>query len=125
MARTNLVDVRATLAGQSITFSDEDLNRYIAVATAFVDAELADGGHGAALLQEIEKYLTAHFAVLRDVIAGVSSQTEDDASVTYTVGQVNSTELLQSTHFGQVATTLDVSGSLLRSGRPKSSLQVL
>lgn len=60
-----------------------------------------------------------------DVKAGISSERADDSSVTYTVGQVTNADFFQGTHFGQVAVSLDVSGTLGNAGRPKATLQVL
>lgn len=125
MARTTLADVRATLSGQGLTIDDVDLFRYVTAASSLVDEALADAGLGSALLKEIEKYLASHLAALRDVKAGISSERADDASITYTVGQVTNTDFLQSTHFGQVAISLDVSGTLANAGRPKAAFQVL
>ena len=125
MARTTLADVQALLAPQNITIDDPDLTSILTMASGFVDEQLADVGLGDALLIEIEKYLAAHFTALREVKAGISSERADDASVTYTVGQVTNTDFLQSTHFGQVAISLDVSGTLSNAGRPKAALCVL
>ncbi|MGI9504916.1 MAG: DUF4054 domain-containing protein [Geminicoccaceae bacterium] len=125
MARTTLADVQALLAPQNITIDDPNLTSILNTASGFVDEQLADVGLGDALLTEIEKYLAAHFTALREVKAGISSERADDASVTYTVGQVTNTDFLQSTHFGQVAIALDVSGTLGNAGRPKAAFCVL
>lgn len=125
MARTTLANVRALLSGQEIDIDDVDLFSFISTANTYVTDNLSDSGLTAALLIEIEKYLAAHFASLRDVSAGVSSQRSDDQSITYTVGQVTNTDFLQSTHFGQVAVSLDVSGTLANAGRAKAVLEVL
>lgn len=125
MARTTLADVRALLAPQNITIDDPDLTSLLATASGYVDEQLADAGLGDALLTEIEKYLAAHFTALREVKAGISSERADDASVTYTVGQVTNTDFLQATHFGQVAITLDVSGTLSNAGRASVAFCVL
>ena len=125
MARTTLLSVRALLAPQNITIDDDDLTSLLATASSFVDEQLANAGLGDALLIEIEKYLAAHFTALREVKAGISSERADDASVTYTVGQVTNTDFLQSTHFGQVAIALDISGTLGNTGRPQATFCVL
>ena len=127
MARATLAEVRALLVSQKVEgdIDDVDLFRFVTTANNFVDAQLLDIGLADALLTEIEKYLAAHFAALRDVIAGVSSQRSDDASVTYTVGQVTRTEFLQSTHFGQVAIALDTTGTLKNAGGAKPQLIAL
>ena len=127
MARATLAEVRALLVSQEVEggIDDVDLNRFLTTANTYVDAELLNHGLADVLLTEIEKYLAAHFATLRDIVAGVSSQRADDASVTYTVGQVTRTEFLQSTHFGQVAIALDTSGTLRTAGGPKPQLIAL
>lgn len=124
-ARTTLAAVRALISPQGITIDDIDLGAIIATASTYVDNQLADVGLADALLIEIEKYLAAHFAALRSIDAGISSQSEDDASVTYTVGQVQSTDALRATHFGQVAITLDTTGTLAAVGNQAPSFQVL
>ena len=127
MARATLAEVRALLVSQEVEddIDDIDLGRFLTTANTYVDAELLNLGLADVLLTEIEKYLAAHFASLRDIVAGVSSQRSDDASVTYTVGQVTRTEFLQSTHFGQVAIALDTTGTLRNAGGPKPQLIAL
>ena len=125
MARTTLAAVRALIRPQGIEIDDIDLGAIIATASTYIDTQLADVGHADVLLIEIEKYLAAHFAVLRGIEAGVSSQREDDASVTYTVGQVQATEALRATHFGQVALTLDTTGTLASVGYQPPAFEVL
>lgn len=125
MPRTTPAEVRALLTGQDIEIDGVDIGRFITTANLFVTEQLGEAGLADALLTEIEKYLAAHFVSLREVIAGISSQRSDDASVTYTVGQVTSTEFLQSTHFGQVAIALDISGSLANAGKTNPALIAL
>ncbi len=125
MARTTPAAVRALIRPQGIEIDDVDLGAIIATASTYVDNQLVDVGLDSALLIEIEKYLAAHFATLRSIAAGISSEREDDASVTYTVGQVQSTDALRATHFGQAAIALDVSGTLRSIGSQSPAFEVL
>jgi hypothetical protein len=124
MARTTIAAVRALLASQNVNRDDVDLASFIATAGLMVDGHLLGRGISELLLAEIEKYLAAHVTVLAGITAGVSSQSADDASITYTAGQLNTAQL-ENSHFGQVAITLDVSGTLARTGRQRASFQVL
>ncbi|MGI9502902.1 MAG: hypothetical protein ACR2RE_07595 [Geminicoccaceae bacterium] len=116
MARATLAEVRALLAPQGITIDDPDLTALLTTASTLVDTELLAFGLADALLTEIEKYLAAHFTVLRELTAGISRESADDAAVTYTVGQAGFTEDLKATHFGQVAIALDTTGTLRNAG---------
>lgn len=123
--RTTVARVSALLKPQGITLDAIELGQLIATASTYIDTTLDDSGLDDALLTEIETYLAAHFAALREIRAGVSSQRADDASVTYSVGQLASNDLMKSTHFGQVAIALDTSGTLANVNGPKTRFQVL
>ena len=123
MARALLSDVRAILT-DDIELTDNELNVFLTTATTLVDAELVGAGLSDALLKEIEKYLAAHFASLKGIRAGISTQRVDDASETYSVAGANMRSL-QGTHFGQAAIALDISGRLADMGRPQASFMVV
>lgn len=72
-----------------------------------VAAADSDGELSAALLAEIEKFLAAHFYSCRD--RGVQSEGRGGANANY-LGQT--AQNLSSTHYGQAAMTLDVTGYL-------------
>ncbi len=120
MARASLLTVRALLSRQGIEIDDEDLDSALTTATRFVDAQLADTSLTDALLIEIETYLTAHLVVLRDLPAGIEEQTIDRDQEKFSTA-----EGLTRTHFGQVAITLDVTGTLSNAGQPAPTLMVL
>jgi hypothetical protein len=120
MARTTLLDVRALLAGQSIDVDDVDLFRYVTTASTLVDEELTGRGLSDALLKEIEKYLAAHFVAVADLPAGVDEQTIDRDQEVF-----SELEGLKKTSFGQVAITLDVTGTLRQSGSQPAFLMVM
>ncbi len=123
--RTTLAKVRALISPQGITIDDIELGLMLTAASTYIDSTLADQELDDALLIEIETYLAAHFTALREIRAGISSQRADDASVTYTVGQLASNELMKSTHFGQVALVLDTTGTLANVNGQRARLQVL
>jgi len=120
MARATLASIRALLTGQSITIDDVDLNSALVTANGFVTEQLANAGLSDAILIEIEKYLAAHFVVLRDLPGGIDEQTIDRDQEKF-----SQAEGLQKTQFGQIAVTLDVSGTLTNAGQPVPSLMVL
>lgn len=120
MARASSLNVRALLSDQNIDIDDVDLGSAITTANLYVDEQLADYGLSDEILTEIEKYLAAHFVVIRALPAGVTEQTIDEDREKFSTEQG-----LKSTQFGQVAATLDVTGTLGKAGRPASTLKVL
>ena len=75
---------------------------------------------GEALLKEIERYLAAHFITLRD--PRVTSESNEGISVSY-AGSFG--EGLKSSSYGQMALTLDFTGSLAKLGRKKASFSMV
>ena len=120
MARATHASISALLSGQGITIDDQDLGSALTTANTYVTEQLADAGLSDALLIEIEKYLAAHFVVLRDLPGGVDEQTIDRDQEKF-----SQAEGLKKTQFGQIAITLDVSGTLRNAGQPAPSFQVL
>lgn len=97
---------------QAIIDADENLSvaPFIATATAltdYVSSRDTKNLLNSALLVEIEKYLAAHAYAHRDQLLATESQ--GDASGVYQ-GQFGMG--LQSTQYGQMAMTLDVTGEL-------------
>lgn len=119
MARTTLASVRAIL-GSEIEVADQDLANFINTASAYLDSELADAGHGTELLTAIETYVAAHFVILADLPQGVTQSKIDDDEERF-----SQADGLQSTGFGRLAITLDTSGTLGRVGQPVERFTVL
>lgn len=119
MARTTVAAVRVIL-GDHIEITDTNLDVHIDTASLLVDAEFVGSALNDALLTDIEKYLAAHLAALADLPPGVDEQTIDRDEEVFSKAKG-----LERTHYGQVAITLDVTGTLGKSGRPASTLMVL
>lgn len=102
---------------------DGDINAYINVAyrmTLPLAGELAACG-GEGMVDDIQKYLTAHQIAIRE--RRVKSQdVADDYRVEYEVGTLG--EGLRSTAYGQMALDLDCTGALAKLGLKKASLKV-
>lgn len=89
---------------------------FINSAFHLVEDQLTGKGLSADILGEIEKYLAAHFLSVRDQRAA-----REDIGSEYSVTYQGKTDMgLQATHYGQMALTLDPSGTLARlSSSPK------
>ena len=104
--RTTIERVRAIMAEMEVI--DADVTSYIGAANTFVTARLGTSSLGDTLLEEIERWVTAHMiAATRERLA----QTEGagGASATY-IGEYSTQ--LSSTPYGQMAMMLDTSGVL-------------
>jgi len=85
------------------------LDPFILAASALVDDIASDSGHDAARLQLIETWLSAHFYTVRD------PRTTQERAGTVAASFQSAVDLnLNTSHYGQMAMTLDTSG-LLRS----------
>lgn len=117
--RVSADDVRA------ICDLDADLNvePFILVASALVDAHLASVGLSATMLTEIERWLAAHFACVYD--PRLTEMGTGPDRVRYEGGATG--EGLKSTRYGQQAVALDSSGTLRRlaQGTQLASFEVL
>lgn len=96
------------------------LTAFINTANTFINnSELVEVGLSESLLTEIEKYLAAHFASLRDQRVQ-QENTAGEYSATY---QGKTDMGFNSTQYGQMAVALDTSGTLaaasLKRGRMK------
>ncbi|OED34599.1 hypothetical protein AB832_07175 [Flavobacteriaceae bacterium (ex Bugula neritina AB1)] len=95
-----------------ITTSLADLSTFRNTASRLVESKLDSSGLDEALLKDIEMYLTAHLITLSNGI--IESEKLGDASVSYKVPNCN---LLMSTYFGQIASSLDPTGILQNMGK--------
>lgn len=112
--RTSVVEVR-----ELITLNVEDAvieHNYIKTANVIVDTYLATSTLSTAVLIEIEKYLATHFAALSAEGGGVIGESMTGASSQlaniYSAG-------FNSTRFGQMAISLDFTGTLSSLGNTK------
>ncbi len=92
-------------------------NDFIATASLIVDENLVglDPALSTAMLGRIELYLAAHLTAITEEMGGLTSQAMEDAKDSY--ADVYSAGY-QSTRYGQMAVTLDTSGTLKRLGAP-------
>lgn len=102
MARTNAVAVRAIFETEI-----KLLDPFINTANVLVTELLGNEGMTEERLKQIETYLSAHFASLRD--PRFQSETVDGVSYT---SQGQTGKGLESTFYGQTAMLLDSSGKL-------------
>src|SRR5690606_1442192 len=99
-----------------------NLAPFITVAHVTVENTLAAAGVDEATLKEIERWLAAHFACVRD--PRVRNKSVDDASVSYE-GRFGMARGLESTQYGQQALALDYTGTLARLGERKATFSVI
>ncbi len=99
---------------------DEIIESFINSANVFVTASLSGKGLSAALLTEIERWLSAHMiASTRERTA--SKEAAGTASIEYS-GKWG--EGLLSTSYGQTAVTMDTSGTLAAIAQGKIAAQI-
>ena len=87
--------------------TEAQLSAFVNSAHYLIQANLLSSGLSSDVLTEIHKYLAAHFASLRD--QRIESERVADVSMKY---QGKTGMYLESTFYGQMALTLDTSGSL-------------
>lgn len=99
------------------------LHPFIVAASLIVDKYLEDTGEidDEQLLKEIERWLSAHLAVIRD--PQLSKEKIGDASNEYARGSLG--DGLKGTHYGQQVLLLDTSGRLSQLGKKKVKLEHL
>jgi len=90
----------------------KDLIPFIETANLIVDEDLANSGLSESRKKQVELYLAAHFAALSEEGGGLTYEKLGDAAITRAdhFGQ----GLLQ-TRYGQMAVSLDTSGTLAAS----------
>lgn len=105
-------DVRALVG--SLDASLTTLTPFITTAHMLIDEEFVDSGLSAARLAQIELYLSAHFAKVRD--PSVSSEGAGGISASY---RGSAGMGFQFTEWGQQAMLLDPTGILSRLNNPQ------
>lgn len=99
--------------------TEAQLSAFVNSAHYVIQANLLNSGLDNNILTEIHKYLAAHFAALRDQ----RLQAERVADVSYTY-QGKTGMYLEATHYGQMALTLDTSGTLANLALKPATFQV-
>ena len=118
MARIIEDDVRAVLP---TSLEDKDILVYISTANALVTNELGESGLGSLILKDIERYLTAHFIAFTRERMGTRERL-GDAEITY-AGKFG--EELMATPWGQIAATLDTTGTLRAMGKRRVTFKAI
>lgn len=104
MARTTATEVKEILDNSKLT--DAIVDTYITAANALVTDVLENSGLGDVLLEEVERWLTAHMiSVTLERTAKKEEVGEVKIEYTGTYG-----EQLSSTSYGQMVMTLDTTG---------------
>lgn len=106
---------------KEILNTEVDTTPFITTANLIVTEELGTSTLSDARLKQIELYLAAHFATLRD--PQVKSEKVGDASVTYAVDSKG--KGLETTAYGQTALALDTTGTLMNIDKPKAELKCI
>jgi hypothetical protein len=86
------------------SIAEADLDPFITAANLLVNEKLISVGHSAELLKEIERWISAHFASMRDQLA--SEDSANDIKYEYRG------DGLKLSRYGQQAILLDTSGTL-------------
>ena len=121
MARTTATEVLAIMDNCQVSEADIT-NHYIPTANALVTDILGDDTEiGDTLLEDIERWLTAHL-----ITVSRWRTTTDEAigvvRVKYT-GQFG--KMLESTPYGQMVLTLDTTGKMGRSGKQRANIYTI
>jgi len=98
-----------------------DLTPFITAANVTIDALLTSRGLSTDQLKEIERWLTAHFAVIRDRQAS-KEMIGGDTSIEY---EGEHGMYLDHTSYGQMVRVLDTSGILAESGMPRAQFALI
>lgn len=99
--------------------TDEQVTPFLAAANTMVTDLLLGENYSTATLQEIERWLAAHFVAVRD--PQVTQEKTDDAQATY---EGKTGMGLNSTRYGQQAMLLDHHGILARVASSKRPAEV-
>ena len=119
MARVNNTEVKVII---NTTISDSDIDSHINIANRFITDVLGSKGMGSARLKDIELYISAHLILILQEKGGVKSERIGDSQRTYSV---LSGEGLKMSRYGQTASMLDTSGTLLSVDKKKSIFRAL
>jgi len=113
MARVTASEVKEIMSG--CTTPDSIVDVFITAATEVVDKIFSgDTTMSVTLLKEVERWLTAHMISCTPYFRATTDEKLGDASVKY-AGQF--TTGLNSTSYGQMVLTLDISGKMSSLGK--------
>lgn len=119
--RTNAEDVKAILPdGVATALTDSQALVFITSANVVVTDNCTGQGLSDALLEEIEKYAAAHFIMMTKFRQAESKKIGQASEKYGTLGAD-----WMATTYGQLATSLDSSGMLKKSGLKKVRFEVV
>ena len=123
MAARVTADEVKEIVSTSLT-DDVVLAHMVDTANLYVDTHLLTAAHPVAILKKIELYLAAHLVTLTEERGGLTRAKMGDSDES--LANIYS-EGFRSTRYGQVALTLDTSGTLARLGMTtaKAELRVV
>lgn len=127
MARTTVTEVREII---TTDLTDAQVTTWINIANTIVTANVTCGLSDA-VLEEIERQLTAHFISLLPTSEGsgvglpIKSEKLGDASVSYDVSMFTQGGTMGSTVYGKTALMLDTCGGLAAMGKRKISIKAI
>ena len=98
-----------------------DTTPFITTANLVVNEELSNSGYSEDRLKQIELYLSAHFACLKD--PRLSKQKIGDGEDTYQSAKLGMG--LEGTTYGQQVMILDSKSTLANLSKPKATLETL
>lgn len=109
MARTTAAEVKEII---KTSLTEAEVTPYVTSANVLVTQALGSSGLGTAVLQEIERWVAAHMIAVTKT-RQATDEKAGTASVKYS-GQYGAN--LSSTSYGQMALTLDTTGTLAALG---------
>jgi len=116
MARVTSSEVLAII---DTTLTSDDIDPFITAANLVVTDMTADAGYGASLLKEIERWLAAHLAAIRD--PRVKSESIEESSQAF---HGLSGMGLEHTPYGQQVLVLDYKGFFAEAQNAKTRADV-
>lgn len=114
--RTSAEDVKEII---DTSLTDSQIKAFINTANNLVEQYLAGSSLASCILEDIEKFLTAHLIHLRD--PRVEKESFGDVSQTY---QGETGMGLEATQYGQMVTALDQTGKLSSIDDVKQSVEI-
>lgn len=117
--RTTVARVRDIM--DELDFLDPVVESYIGAANVFVTDRLGTSSLGDTMLEEIERWMTAH--MIACTRARMSAEEEAGSAKVKYIGTY--TDALNSTPYGQMVISLDSTGAMASIGKKLISIQAL
>lgn len=117
MSRTNCNNVQAIIPD---TLTDLQVDPFIEIASSMVDNTIASSGMSDYLLEQVERFLTAHL-IYTTLKRQAQNKSVGDASETY----AKLGEGLKATTYGEIVTQLDYTGILVNTGKKIAKIEAI